>query len=358
MEACCCEISGQWPVVSNSAARYAEKMIVRASIVIVLVSALAACSQNKPVQAGAPEPKPAGATQPATQPAPPPPAPSSAAANTAPALHVDANRVMQYTREIIAFGPRYDGSKAIEKVRQYLLAHLKGDQVEQDSFVAETPAGKLPMTNIIAKFPGTKDGIIVLASHYETNYNLRNINYVGTNDGACTSALLLEIANQLRGKKLDGYSVWLVWDDGEESVSGQWSDADSLYGTKHLAQKWQQDGAIPKIKALFIVDMLGDKDLKVLRDTNSTPWLEDLVYQAASAYGFQSHFFTMTGAEEDDHLPFARMGVPVADLISTPYGYNDAYHHTVEDTLDKISVRSLKITGDTLLEAIRLVNQR
>ena len=331
-----------------------KEMVLRAGIVLLCLATLLACSQNKPAEANAAAPQ--SAAQASAQPSAPTPAP--APASNAPAMRVDGERAMQYTREMVAFGPRYDGSKGIEKFRQYILAHLKGDQVEQDSFVADTPAGKLPMTNIIAKFPGKKDGIIVLASHYETNYNLRNINYVGANDGAATSALLLEIANQLRGKKLDGYSVWLVWDDGEESVSGQWSDADSLYGTRHLAAKWQQDGTIKKIKALFVVDMIGDADLKVIRDDNSTPWLEDLVYQAASAYGYQSHFFVEHWPEEDDHIPFQKLGVPVSDFISLPYGYNDAYHHTVEDTIDKLSSKSLKISGDTLLEAIRLVNQR
>jgi glutaminyl-peptide cyclotransferase len=328
-------------------------MILRTTTALLCLGTLLACSQSKPAEASSPAPQ--AATQSASAPAR---AAATAPANSAPALRVDADRAMQYTGEIVAFGPRYDGSRAIEKVRQYILTHLKGDQAEQDSFLAETPAGRLAMTNIIAKYPGKKDGIIVLASHYETNYNLRNINYVGANDGAATSALLLEIANQLRGRKLDGYSVWLVWDDGEESVSGQWSDEDSLYGTRHLAAKWQQDGTIKKIKALFVVDMIGDKELKVIRDDNSTPWLEDLVYQAASTYGFQSHFFVQHWPEEDDHIPFLKLGVPVSDFISLPYGYNDAYHHTVEDTLDKLSARSLKIAGDTLLETIRLVNQR
>jgi glutaminyl-peptide cyclotransferase len=91
-----------------------------------------------------------------------------------PALHIDAARAMQYTKEIVAFGPRWDGSKPLDQVRAYIKGKLKGVQVEEDSFVAETSAGKMPMTNIVAKFPGSKDGIIVLGSHYETNYWLRN----------------------------------------------------------------------------------------------------------------------------------------------------------------------------------------
>jgi Zn-dependent M28 family amino/carboxypeptidase len=273
-----------------------------------------------------------------------------------PAMHVDAARAMQYTREIVAFGPRWDGSKAIDQVRAYIKNKLKNDHVEEDDFVAETSLGKIPMRNILVKFQGAKDGIIVLGSHYETNYWLKNTSFVGANDGACTSAMLLAIADQLRGKKLEGYSIWLAFFDGEESMTRHWNTADALWGSRHLAQKWQADGTSKKIKGLFLLDMIGDADLRVIRDENSTPWLEDLVLQAATRLGYQSYFFRESTAVEDDHLPFARVGIPVADMIDGPYGYNDSFHHTPEDTLDKLSIKSLQVAGDVVLEAIRLLN--
>ncbi|HEX4602385.1 MAG TPA: M28 family peptidase [Candidatus Angelobacter sp.] len=273
-----------------------------------------------------------------------------------PALHVDAARAMQYTKEIVAFGPRWDGSKGMEKVRAYLQAKLKADAMEEDAFVAETSIGKVPMRNVIAKFPGTKDGIIVLASHFETNYWLRNTSFVGANDGAATTGLLLAIADQLRGKKLEGYSIWIALLDGEESMTRQWNSDDALWGSRHLAKKWQDDGTGKKVKAFLLADMIGDADLGIYRDENSTPWLESLALQAATRLGYQSHFFTATTSVEDDHLPFVRAGMPVADLIDLDYGYNNAFHHTTQDTLDKLSVDSLKISGDVILETIRLVN--
>jgi len=263
---------------------------------------------------------------------------------------------MQYTREIVAFVPRPDTSKAIEQVRAYIKGKLKGDQVEEDSFVAETSVGKIPMTNMVAKFPGTKDGIIVLSSHYETNYWLKDINFVGANDGACTSALLLAIADQLRGKKLEGYSIWLAFFDGEESMHRHWETSDALWGSRHLAQKWQADGTSKKIKGMLLLDMVGDSNVRILRDENSTSWMEDVVLQAATRLGYQSYFFHESTAVEDDHLPFVRIGVPVADMIDGPYGYNDSFHHTKEDTLDKLSVKSLQVAGDVALETIRLLN--
>src|SRR5258708_19855566 len=113
----------------------------------------------------------------------------------------DGNRALQYVKDIVAFGPRPIGSANHKKVEDYLLAHLKGDEVENDTFTADTPEGKFPVHNIIAKFPGTKDGIVVVASHYDTNYPFRNTSYVGANAGGSSSALLLEFANQLPGKK-------------------------------------------------------------------------------------------------------------------------------------------------------------
>jgi Zn-dependent M28 family amino/carboxypeptidase len=294
-----------------------------------------------------------------------PPAAQTASASPAPkniepvgpAMHVDGARAMQYTKEIVAFGPRWDGSKALEQVRAYIKNKLKADQVEEDSFVAETSVGKIPMTNIIAKFPGSKDGVIVLGSHYETNYWLKDTKFVGANDGACTSALLLAIADQLRGKKLEGYSVWLTFLDGEESMKSEWDNNDALWGSRHLAQKWQADGTSKKVKAFILADMIGDADLSIPRDQNSTRWLEDVILQAATRLGYQSFFFReVIAIAGDDHIPFAAAGMPVADLYDSSFGYRDSFHHTTQDTLDKLSVKSLQISGDVILETIRLLN--
>jgi Zn-dependent M28 family amino/carboxypeptidase len=268
----------------------------------------------------------------------------------------NADRTMQYVKEIVALGPRPIGSANHKKVEDYITSHLKGDTVEDDAFTADTVEGKFPVRNIVAKYPGTKDGIIVIASHYDTNYPLRNTSFIGANDGAATSALLLEFANQLRGKKRDGYSVWLVWTDAEEAVK-TWSDTDSVYGTRHLAQKWQEDGTAKQIKAFLLADMIGDADLDIDRDTNSTPWLESVVYEAATRAGYQSHFFARTNTVSDDHLPFMKLGVPCADVIDINYGYNNVFHHTVQDTVDKLSTKSLEISGIVILETVRILDK-
>ena len=274
---------------------------------------------------------------------------------------IDSARAFQYVKEIVAFGPRPIGSGNHRKVEDYITSHLKGDAVENDTFTADTPEGKFPVHNIIAKFPGTKDGIIVIASHYDTNYPLRNTSYVGANDGGSSSALLLEFANQLRGKTREGYSVWLVWDDAEEGIKSDSEVAfldDSLYGIRHLAEKWEADGTLKKVKAFLLADMVGDADLNIDRDTNSTPWLEDVVYEAATRLGYQSHFFARTlPGVSDDHIPFIKRGVPSADLIDFNYGYNDVFWHTPQDTVDKLSPKSLEIVGGTMLETVGILDK-
>src|SRR6266513_909404 len=177
-----------------------DRLRVNFSLLTTLVTALflSACTHQQNAEASAPDPSPA--------------TPSSVTpANSGPPPSFSGGRAWQYVRETIAFGARPIGSANHKKLEAYITSHLKGDQVEDDAFVADTPAGKLPVRNIIAKYPGTRDGIIVIAGHYDTNYPLQNTGYVGANDGGSSTAILLELAQQLRGRKRNGYSVWLVW---------------------------------------------------------------------------------------------------------------------------------------------------
>jgi Zn-dependent M28 family amino/carboxypeptidase len=275
----------------------------------------------------------------------------------APALvpRIDSARAMKYVREVVGFGPRPPGSPAHRKLEVYIKSHLQDGDVEDDAFTAATPVGPIRMRNVIAKFPGAKPGIIVIGTHYETALPIKN--FVGANDGGSGTGLLLELANQLRGWKRNGYSVWLVWIDGEEAIR-QWSPTDSLYGSRHLVEKWQKDGTLKQIKAFLLADMVGDANLHIERDVSSTPWLIDLVQEAATGLGLQSHFFQRQVGVEDDHMPFVRAGVPAVDLIDFDYGYNNVYHHTPADTLDKLSPRSLEVVGNVLLESVRLLDAR
>ena len=324
--------------------------VLQSFILCLMVAGLCACTESKPPdrknEAGGASTAPAAMTEatPVNEALPP---------DTTPPPHVDGAKAMDYARQVVAFGPRYLGSPGHKKTEAFLRARLKGDSLEEDAFTASTPAGNLPMVNFIAKFPGAQNGIVVLAGHYDTLYG-RN-DFVGANDAASDTGLLLAIADYLRAQKnRPGYSIWLVWLDGEEAIK-QWTAADSVYGAKHLAEKWQKDGTAKNIKGFLLADMIGDKDLDIDRDQNSTPWLEDLVGEAAKRLGYQSHFFQRLNAVEDDHLPFARIGVPVADLIDFSYGYNNVFWHSPQDTMDKLSPQSLQIVGEVMLETARLL---
>ncbi len=329
-----------------------SRMKTLSKVLLATALALLACDRDKEAAQSQSASSPAAA-QPSIE-------PIVFSTDTGPLPKIDADRAMQYVKDIVRFGPRPLGSSNHKKVEEYIDNHLKGDQVEDDTFTAKTPVGDFGVHNIVAKYSGAKDGIIIIASHYDTNYPLRNTSYVGANDGASTSGLLLELANQLRGKTLEGYSVWLVWDDAEEAmVPDTQMDfmADSLYGITHLAEKWQADGTLKKVKALILADMIGDSDLDVDRDLNSTPWMEDVVGEAAKRLGYQSHFFARTNKVDDDHLPFMKRGVPSADLIDFTYGYNNVFWHSPQDTVDKLSPKSLEISGDVILETVRILDK-
>lgn len=316
---------------------------------VVCVSVLlAACTQNqgKAAQSGN-----ADTSAPAAQASGP-----SVPTVAGPAPAFDEQRAWQYTKDVVAFGPRPIGSENHKRLEEYILAHLKGDDVVADTFMADTPAGQLPVRNIIARYPGTKDGVIIIAGHYDTVYSLRNAGFVGANDGGSSTAVLLELANQLRSKKREGYSVWLLWTDGEEAIKQWESGVDSVYGVRYLAKQWQKDGTLKTIKAFLLADMIGDADLNIDRDLDSTPWLEDVVYRAATQLGYQSHFFARQIPMDDDHTPMMQLGVPSADLIDFDYGYGNVFWHTPQDTLDKLSPKSIAIVGEVILETVRMLD--
>ncbi|HEY4010258.1 MAG TPA: M28 family peptidase [Acidobacteriaceae bacterium] len=281
---------------------------------------------------------------------------------------VSGAEVLRLTQQYVDVAPkRYVGSPGHAAAENFIREHFqaeaaKGDFVT-DEFYARTPIGTVPMRNFIVKYPGKKDGIIVLASHYETNYWLKDVDYVGANDGACTTALLIAIGQYLRQHPPQGYSVWLLFDDGEESINAQWTDADSLYGVRHIAAKWSQDGTIGHIKAFVVADMIGWKNMKIDKELNSTPWLLDLLAKAGKDTGHSNYLTGGSQPIDDDHLPFKQRGVPVLDVIAYEYGPFDsqrgdyAFHHTAEDTMDKLSAQSLQASADLFLDLIRLINQ-
>ena len=118
----------------------------------------------------------------------------------------------------------------------------------------------------------------------------------------------------------------------------------------------EADGTLKKVKAFVLADMIGDADLNVDREAYSAPWLQSVV-NPATRLGYQSHFFARALPMDDDHLPFVKRGVPSVDLIDFLYGYENVFWHTPQDTVDKLSPKSLEIAVGVMLETVRILDK-
>jgi Zn-dependent M28 family amino/carboxypeptidase len=278
-------------------------------------------------------------------------APTSGSA-LAPSSNVifDSARAWKDLQKQVGFGPRPSGSAALDQCRKYILAELKsaGIDARQQVFMAQTPLGEMMMANIIATIPGRRTDRIVFTSHYDTK-RAPNFRFVGASDGASSTAALLELGRALKTRQNE-YTIELLFVDGEEAVNWDWHDPDNTYGSRYYVSAAQKANTIAGIKALVLLDMIGDRNLLVKRDANSTPWLVDIVWDAAGRLGHRAAFSNQLSAVEDDHVPFLRAGVPSVDIIDLD---NYApYWHTAQDDLEHVSARSLQIVGDVVLAAL------
>lgn len=260
----------------------------------------------------------------------------------------DGQAAFAHVERLVGFGPRPAGSEALASARRYIVKELKkaGARVREQPFTAQTPDGPIRMVNVIAELPGRRPEAILVGGHYDTKL-FRNFRFVGANDGGSSSGLLLELARSLARRPRE-FTYWIVFFDGEEARR-DWSATDGIYGSRHLAGSLQREGRAAQLKAVVVVDMIGDRRLNIRRETASTPWLTDLLWGSATRLGHQAHFLNETLTVEDDHAPFLRAGIPSALLIDFDY---EPYWHTPEDTLDKLSPRSLQVVGDVLLDAL------
>ena len=175
---------------------------------------------------------------------------------------------------------------------------------------------------------------------------------MGANDAGSSTGFLLELA-RVANSMSHVDDITLVFFDGEEAY-GEWSDTNGIYGSRHLADKWSHEGKPPPIKALINVDMIGDKDLGIIQEGNSSLALAETgLADRASIWVTGKYFLDSGFATEDDHLPFLRKGVNALDLIDFDYGPNNEYWHTEKDTMDKLSAHSLDVVGNVLVAVLR-----
>ena len=265
----------------------------------------------------------------------------------------DSNRAWEDLRRQVAIGPRPAGSAALAECRRYIIAELKaaGIEAREQAFDAQTPLGRVGMVNVIATIPGTRPDRIVIASHYDTKL-FKQFRFVGASDGASSTAALLELGRALKGRRNE-FTIELLFLDGEEAVI-EWREPDHTYGSRYYVEAAKKAGTLAGVKTLILLDMIGDRNLTIRRDTNSTPWLNDIVWASAARLGHRTTFLDDSTAVEDDHIPFLRAGVPSVDIIDLDY----SAWHTAQDDLDHVSARSLQVVGDVVLDALAAIEKR
>ena len=277
----------------------------------------------------------------------------------------NSQQAYAYTAEVAGFGERWPGSAGHKKTEGLIHQVLQKDgaQIETDDFTATTPRGPVAVHNIIGKFNASADpkqDIFILAGHYDT---LFKPGFIGANDGASSTAILLAFADALAHQKTR-MQIWLVWTDLEEAIHS-FGGNDGLYGSRHLAQKLAAGGMVSRIRGLFLLDMIGDKDLNVARETGSSGWLQNFIAQAANQLGYSRYFFQYETNIIDDHASFIQVGIPAVDVVDAEYGRMGArfdsmgeFHHTNADTMDKVSQHSLEVVGRTILLTVELLDAK
>jgi peptidase M28-like protein len=299
---------------------------------------LAACGHSSSTASGA-----QGTSAPQAATFPPAPAPESTGG-------FDGARAYKHVEQLVAIGPHPAGSEGIRRAQEYIIGQLKsfGCPVEEQDFHApSTPVGDVAMKNILVKIPSASPNILIFSSHYDTK---RLDNFVGANDGGSSTGVLLELARLLCAQK-NAETIWLAFFDGEEDFNANWTERDNTYGSRELAASLAVSGDLRRVKAMMLVDMVGPTNPIYRRESNSTPWVTELLWSTAARLGYGKVFINESNAIEDDHVPFLQRHVPSADIIDFEPAVLD-YWHTPRDTLDKIDPRTLAITGHVLIESL------
>ncbi len=264
----------------------------------------------------------------------------------------NATNAFRHVTQLVAFGPRPSGSDALARTAEYLAAELKatGVRVEVQEFQAGTPRGPVTFRNVVGRTRAGGGKWIVLGSHYDTKH-LPAIRFVGANDGGSSSGVLLELARVLARQP----DLMFVFFDGEEAME-DYTATDGLWGSRYFVETLKAAGQVRQIEAMILLDMVGDANLNITLPGTGTPALLGAVFRAAESLGYRP-YFSYSGYEVvDDHIPFLSAGIPAVNLIDFEYGSapgrND-YWHTAEDTLDKLSLRSLEIVGQTTIQLVK-----
>ena len=336
----------------NESSRVSSRFLMLGSVLIVSLVLLGCPSgANKPIEETSSTP--------------------SSSALPARGSDFDGDRAFEHVRKQVEFGPRPPGSPELEKTRGYIVDQLKsyGLKVITDEFHAITPVGDRKMVNVTAELPGESNDVIIISSHYDTKF-VKQFKFVGANDGGASTGELLEVARVMAAnQQKPKLTYWFVFFDGEEAFCFDWDEChnpnpadqnsplpDNTYGSRRYVAELIKKNELKRVRAMILFDLMGSKDLRLGRDELSTTWLVDAVWQTAKQLGYGRQFVdAREGVGDDDHAPFLRAGIDALDIIQlTSY----PFWHTKDDTLDKVSAKSLKIVGDTVLVSLPKIEER
>ena len=255
--------------------------------------------------------------------------------------HFSGEKALAHVQAMVDIGPRPPGTDAIEKTRNYLVQQLEaaGWKIERQSFSDETPRGKVQFINLIATFGSQAAPSFLVCSHYDTKI-FDNARFVGANDGGSSTGVLLEVARVLAERPDLASKVELVFFDGEEAYVA-FTHADGLYGSRYFAKQLVAQNKATLFRGGILFDMVGDKSLTITLPPDSPPELARDIFAAADTLNLRKHFTYFDRDITDDHTPLNEVGIPVIDLIDFDY----PPWHTPDDTVDKLSAESLRITG-------------
>ena len=269
-----------------------------------------------------------------------------------PVAPADGAAALRFAGELCALGPRVSSTAGAKRAADWLAATLRaaGAQPDVDEWTEETPHGALTFRNVYATIPGRSGPFILLGSHYDTKEIAGASDFVGANDSASSTGLLLALHQQLRQPGAwAGSELRFAFFDGEE-CRVEYGKRDGLHGSRRLANRLQRNGEARRCRAMLLLDMVGDADLKLTIPTNCDAALSRLALAVARRQGTNDQVsFLLVGGLLDDHVPFREVGIPALDLIDFDYGPSHSYWHTRQDTMDKLSASSLTLVGNLVL---------
>ncbi len=275
----------------------------------------------------------------------------------------DGQRAYAEVEALVQFTPRDAGTPGGLAAAEHILQRLEtiGVSAEIDTFVDMTPEGEKTFRNVIGRIPGKTQKWIILGSHFDTMPGIEN--FQGANDSGSSTGVLLELARIFGTSGMTpDIGIIFAFFDGEEGIAG-YIPGDGLHGSRHMAKQLLESGGRADIKAMILLDMVGDKDLNFTIPYNSSKEMVKEVLKAAHATGHRDRFALTRSIITDDHVPFLQIGIPSIDLIDFRFGSEPGLNnhwHTEADNLENISEESLEITGTVVRKLVQqlLENQK